>query len=121
MSQLGVTELFTDPDFVDPMTVVTRRPAVDGFGAVSFTEQVTRSVGCIQPASGKTVNKLPEELRVANVSSFWFKGEIIASAPGRYSSIIVFKGRRYQVQFVFDWTNWGSGYSEGTCVMEVPA
>lgn len=121
MAQIDVSELLLDPDFVDKMTVITRTPFVNSKGENSVKDCPLIGVGSVQPASGKTIFKLPEEFRVANVSSFWFKGAIIATAPGKYSSIIEFKGQRYQVQVVFDWSNWGQGWTEGTCVAEVPA
>lgn len=121
MALVDVTELLHDPDFVDPIQAITRYPRINSKGEQSFEEVTTDGVGSVQPASGKTLFKLPEEFRVANVSSFWFQGDIVASAPGKYSSVLVFKGKRYQVQMVFDWTNFGAGWCEGTCVAEVPA
>ncbi len=121
MAQIDVTDLMTDPDFVDPVLLITRTPRVDDYGRNIFTEQTQHTVGSVQPASYRTVQKLPEAMRVANVSSFWLKGTIIASAPGKYSSILVFKGMRYQVQTVADWSNFGQGYTEGTCVAEMPS
>lgn len=121
MAQVNVNELLSDPDFVDEIQLVTRVPQINSLGENILTESSLLSVGSVQPASGRAISRLPEALRVANISSFWFKGVIVASAPGKYSSILVFKGRRYQVQTVFDWSNWGEGYCEGTCVAEVPA
>lgn len=121
MAQVDVAELLHDPDFVDKMQVITQIPAVNSRGENTITEQVVDSIGSVQPASGKVINRLPEEFRVANVSSFWFQGQIVATAPGKYSSILVFKGQRFQVQTVQDWTNFGAGWCEGTCVAEVPA
>ncbi len=121
MAQIDVSELLRDPDFIDKMTVITRLPSTNGRGENILKECPLESFGSVQPATGKAIFRLPEEFRVANVSSFWFKGKIIATAPGKYSSIIVFKGQRFQVQTVFDWTNFGAGWCEGTCVAEVPA
>jgi hypothetical protein len=121
MAQVDVTDLLRDPDFVDKMTVITRTPFVNARGENSFKECQVDSVGSVQPASGRTIEKLPEAFRVANVSSFWFRGEIVATAPHKYASIIVFKEKRYQVQLVYDWSNFGAGYTEGTCVAEVPS
>ncbi len=121
MAQIDVTELFTDPDFVDAMSLITRHPMVNTKGENFMNEVVLDSVGSVQPASGKTISRLPEALRVADVSSFWFKGEIVTSALNKYPSIIVFKGKRYQVLQVDDWTNWGQGWCEGVCVAEKPA
>lgn len=121
MSRIDVTELLTDTDFVGPIQLVSRLPRINSLGENLLTETTVTSVGSVQPASGRAIARLPEALRVANVSSFWFKGTIVASAPGKYSSILVFSGQRYQVQTVLDWTNWGAGWCEGTCVAEVPA
>lgn len=121
MANIDVADLLSDPDFVDPMSLVDRKPAIDNFGQNTLTEFRVNAFGSIQPASGKVIQRLPEFMRVANIRSFWFKGEIIASSPGKYSSVLIFKGLRYQVQTVFDWTNWGQGWTEGTCIAEVPA
>ena len=121
MAKINVTELMTDPDFVDVMSVVTRVPSINSYGENILQESTLETVGSVQPASGKVLQRLPEAMRLANVSSFWFKGQIIATAPGKYSSVLVFKNQRYQVQSVSDWSNWGEGYTEGTCIAEVPA
>lgn len=121
MALVDVTELLSDPDFIDPMQVITRVPSIDSLGQQSLAETVLSTVGSIQPASGNELSRIPEALRVANMSSFWFKGEIIATAPGKYPSILVFKGMRFEVKNVFDWTNWGQGWTEGLCVGEKPA
>jgi hypothetical protein len=121
MANVDVSELLSDPDFVDPIQVITRYPRINSLGEQSFSEKVLNTYGSVQPASYRAVQKLPEAMRVANVSSFFFKGQIVASAPGQYASILVFKGQRYQVQTVTDWSNFGNGYTEGTCIAEVPA
>lgn len=121
MAQIDVTELLSDPDFVDPIVLVDRKAQITSLGQSVITESPCNSYGSVQPASGRAIQRLPEALRVANMSSFWFKGLIVASAPGRYTSVLVFKGRRYQVVTVFDWTNWGQGWCEGLCVAELPS
>ncbi len=122
MAQIDVSELMSDPDFVDPIQVITRTPSVSEFGENTVNTVSTLStIGSVQPASGRALQRLPEALRVANVSSFWFKGQIIATETSRYPSILVFRGKRYQVQTVMDWSNFGAGYTEGTCVAEAPS
>lgn len=121
MAQLDVSDILLDPDFVDKIELVTRKPSVNSLGENSVEEKAQKTIGSVQPASGRVIARLPEAMRVANISSFWVKGSIIASAPGKYSSILVFKGNRYQVQTVMDYTNWGAGWCEGTCVAEAPS
>lgn len=121
MALIDVTDLLTDPDFVDPVCIINRTPTINSFGENVLVEASNQTVGSVQPASGKTISRLPEALRVANVSEFWVKGQIIADGTYTYPDILVFQGRRYQVQTVQDWGNWGAGYAEGTCVAEKPA
>lgn len=121
MGQIDVSDILCDPDFTDKLCLIDRCTSVNGRGENVLAETKLDTIGSVQPASGKTIQRLPEALRVGNVSSFWMKGKITVSAPGKYTSIIVFKGRRYQIQMVFDWTNWGLGWCEGTCVAEVPS
>lgn len=121
MSLIDVTELLSDPDFVDAVQVIDRGTRVNSAGENDLDEEPYDTVGAVQPASGKVVNRLPDALRVANVMSFWIQGEITAAKPGEYSCLLVFKGRRYQVQTVFDWTAAGAGWCEGTCVAQVVA
>lgn len=120
-SQIDVTELMVDPDFVGPMSIVHRTPTTNTYGENSLSEVTVNTFGSVQPASGKTIQRLPEALRVANVSSFWVKGEIVADGSVTYPDILVFGTKRYQVQYVFDYTNWGAGWCEGTAVAEKPS
>lgn len=121
MALVDVTELLVDPDFVDAIQVITRVDTVNSQGENQLAETTLSTVGSVQPASGRTIARLPEEFRVANVSEFWFKGQIVTSSPGEYSSILVFQGVRYEVQTVQNWLNFGAGWSSGTCIAQVPA
>lgn len=121
MAQIDVTELLTDPDFVDKIQVLNRYSRVDNLGDNTISEQCLNTIGSVQPASGKNLARLPEALRVANVMDFFFKGSLPLTDGNQYPSVLVFKGRRFQVQTVQDWSNWGSGWTQGTCVAEKPA
>ena len=118
MGILSVEEVLSDPDFVDEMVLIHRKTTVNSFGENVLSECGLPTYGVIQPASGKTIQRLPDALRVANLKSFWVRGKIVADGNGQYTDILVHKGIRYQVQNIFDWANWGEGWSEGTCVQE---
>jgi galactose-6-phosphate isomerase len=121
MAQIDVSELLHDPDFVDEMQIASRVPAVNSFGENILSETILASIGSVQPASSETLQRLPEALRSANVKSFWVQGPIKTLGPGVYPDILIFKGARFQVQSVDDWTNWGAGWTQGTCVAEALA
>lgn len=118
MALIDTSDLLLDPDFLNALTLIHRKPRVDEFGQNILTETPFATVGSVQPASGKTLMRLPEALRVADVSSFWIQGTIQADGTSQYPDIIVFRGNRYQVQTVQDWMNYGNGFCEGTCVRE---
>jgi galactose-6-phosphate isomerase len=120
MGQIDVTELLQDPEFVDPVVLIHRSPVINAYGENVLSENGVQTVGSVQPISGKTLQRLPEALRVASVMSFWVKGKIVSDGRCQYPDLISYRGQRYAVQAIFDWTNWGAGYSEGTCVRELP-
>lgn len=121
MGNIDVSDILADPDFIDPLILIHRKPTVDTYGENKLIEQGFPTYGSVQPVSGKTLQRLPEALRVANVQSFWIKGQIVSDGSCAYPDIIVFRGQRYAVQVVFDWTHWGQGWCEGTCIREKPA
>jgi hypothetical protein len=121
MGKIDASELLADPDFLDSMVLIHREAHVNERGENKLREQGFQVFGTVQPASGKTLQRLPEALRVASVMSFWIKGKIVSDGNCQYPDIINFRGVRYAVQVVFDWTMWGDGFSEGTCVREKAA
>lgn len=121
MALIDVSELLLDPDFVDAIALVHRTPTVNEFGENTLVESQIQTVGSVQPASGKTIQRLPDALRVQDVSSFWVQGKIVADGRSQYPDVLCFRGTRYAVQTVQDWSNWGGGWSEGTCVVEKPS
>jgi hypothetical protein len=118
---IDVTELLHDPNFVEGIALVTRVPTVNSLGENILSETTTNSIGCVQPTSGRDLLRLPEALRQMDVFTFWYQGIIQGSAPNIYPMILVFKGKRYQVQKILDWTSYGHGWTEGLATAEVPS
>ena len=121
MSRVDVSELMRDPDFIDNVVQVSRVQSIDLFGQSQITECSVNTVGSVQPSNFKEIQRIPEALRVADMMSFWIQGTIVATAPGKYTDILVFKGKRYRVISVVDWSAWGEGWSTGACVAELPS
>lgn len=121
MASIDITELLTDPDFVDRLTIINRASTVNDLGENVLTETPFQSVGSVQPADAKTIERLPEALQSGDVRSFWIKGEISSGGKNKYPDIILFHGKRFQVQTAAPWLNWGAGWSHGVCVDERPA
>lgn len=118
MANIDVTPLFTDSDFIDEMRLITRSATVSTMGENLISESAKYVVGCIQPAEGKLLNRLPEALRNERVNSFWINGAVLTTENCKYPSILEYRGKRYQIRKLFDYTNWGAGWTEGVCVEE---
>lgn len=118
MALIDVSSVLLDPDFFDPVILIHRRPTVDLFGQNMLQEIPLNTTGTVQPASGKAIERLPDALRVGDIKSFWIQGTIVSDGRCAYPDIIVFRGSRFAVQMVFDWLNYGNGYSEGVCIRE---
>lgn len=116
MAKIDVSDLLADPDFIDPIVIVHRQSVVSALGDNVLTNYPQDTVGSVQPISGKTLQRLPEELRVIGVMSFFVRGRIASDGKCQYPDLLQFKGQDYEVQAIFDWTNWGAGWCEGTCV-----
>lgn len=122
MAQLDVSDILLDLNFVDTLSLIHRTPTVNAMGEnVIVEDDPFVTVGSVQPASTKQIMRLPEALRLADVRSFFIKAEIKADGSSVYPDIIVFQGKRFQVQTAASWLNYGAGWNEGVCVGEVPA
>src|SRR5271166_3894824 len=116
MAQLDVTEMLLDPEFIDTLTLIHITTSVNEMGENVLVETPTSTFGSVQPASFKQIQRLPEAIREADVRSFYIKAQIITDGSGQYPDIIVFQGKRFEVQTAAPWLNYGSGWNEGVCV-----
>ena len=122
MAQIDVSDILLDPDFVDSIQLIHRTATISNKGANVVVEAVpVTTVGSVQPASFKQLQRLPDALRTSDVRSFFIKAAILSDGTSQYPDIIVFGGQRYQVQTVAPWLNYGEGWNEGVCVVEKPA
>jgi hypothetical protein len=122
MALIDVSDLLVDPDFVDNLQVIRRTAAVNARGENVVSEPTTiATVGSIQPASAKQLQRLPEALRIADVRSFFINLPIVQDGSSNYPDVIVYGGKRFQVQTAAPWANYGAGWNEGICVAQEPS
>lgn len=121
MALIDVSELLLDPDFISSLTLIHRTATVDDFGQTVLTEKTFDTVGSVQPASNREMQRLPEALRTSDIRVFYIKSEIQSDGDDQYPDIILFQGFRYQVKSIESWLNYGQGWNMGTCVREKPA
>lgn len=122
MARLDVSELLLDPDFIDSVSLIRRNTTVNNFGENVLSDGVTlATVGSVQPAPARELHRVPDALKNSDVRMFFIKAAITVDGSGKYTDVISFAGRRFQIISVFDWLTYGQGWNSGLCVAEVPS
>jgi hypothetical protein len=116
MPTLDVTEVLDDADICDTFSVIRRTEVVNNFGEPVLTEVQTDGVlGVVSPGSGSLVRSddmqsLTKTITV--VTTFRLQGPSEDIQP----DIVVWKGSRFLVTTLDDFTNFGAGHTEAECV-----
>lgn len=120
MGQIDVSELLVDPDFVEqtPVTVISRTSTVNNRGRNELAEVSRNVIAVVQPASGNTLKRLPDGAQLSRWCTVYTQQTLKEGGEGGYPDIVVWKGRRYQVQLVADYSNWGAGWTRADCELE---
>ncbi len=121
MAQIDVSELLLDADFIDSLTLIHRTTSVNSQGVNVLSETSADTVGSVQPATAKDIQRLPDALRMSDVRKFWIKAEILSDGDAQYPDIILFQGKRFQILNIEPWLNYGAGWNAGLCVWEKPS
>lgn len=106
MARLDVSELMNDPDFVHSFLIFRRTSTPNEFGENVLTEEEISAVGSVQPADGKTAERLPEGIVLSNFKTIYTKAIVSASYPDQ----IEWNRRRYNVHTVTPWEEFGEGW-----------
>lgn len=119
MALIDVSDLLTDPDFADTVTLITRASTVNSYGEHVITETETEIVAVVQGVDMETLAKLPDGARLSHMITVYYRGTLTAGRADGYSDIIVWRGKRYQVTEINeDFRNYGAGFTEALCTME---
>ena len=78
MPDLDVTELLTDPDLVDDVTVLRSVRLVDNNGIVTDTPAIYLTYGSQQPTPATTLRMLPESVRASGYLTIVTPFELLA-------------------------------------------
>lgn len=118
MSQIDVSELMTDPDFAE--TISIRRAlaptlANEGVATAAYASAVP-IVAIVQPADEADLKMLPEGVNLTDVICVWSGSEIsVADETGKGSDILIVNSKSYRVVKREDWVSNGCRcvYAEG--------
>lgn len=118
MANVDVTELLTDPDFVNTFTVVRTNTGVDQHGRVVRTTTQIDAVGSVQPASGQALQLLPDLTMARGAIEIWTKFDFNVVTTPAEADQVIWQGRTYVAVQVDDYLNYGQGFSHAVLTMK---
>lgn len=119
MALIDVSELLTDPDFTNTVTLIRRASTVNTYGENAMTETQSTITAVVQGANTESLERVPEGARLSDLIDVYYKGQLTAESPSGYADIIVWGGKRYQVfEVVEDFMNFGAGFTKAVCKLE---
>ena len=119
MALIDVSELLTDPDFTNTVTLIRRASTVNTYGENIMTETQSTITAVVQGANTESLERVPEGARLSDLIDVYYKGQLTAESPSGYADIIVWGGKRYQVfEVVEDFMNFGAGFTKAVCKLE---
>lgn len=121
MAAIDVSDIVSDPDFQDIVTLKRRTSTVNTYGENVLSETSASVYMVIQPASPDDLQRLPDSVRRRDAVTAYYQGTLSADiADGAYPDVIVWNGKRYQVQTADPYNNWGNGYARAICSLIAP-
>lgn len=119
MALIDVSEIVTDPDFLDSVTLIRRTSVVGNNGRNVLAESSSTVSMVVQPAKPDDLKRLPDSVRRQDAINVWYRGTLSSDAGGLYPDIVVWNSKRFQVQTSDPFGNWanGTGYTESICTL----
>lgn len=116
MARLDVTEILTDPDFVDRGLICER--SIQSVGTDGLAVNTTKSIkfmGVVTSDSGDILERMPGVERIKGSITIHSKFRLNDGAPGQTADVVQWQGRRYTVSNVNDYSHFGRGFVTATC------
>lgn len=115
MALLDVSEILSDPLFVDDIAVIRSSRTTNQQGITVDTPGMYYAYGSVQPTPGRDLEQFAEAERagvfITVTTTFQLFPLTATTAPDQ----VVWRGKNYRVKHVPDWTNYGQGFVTAIC------
>lgn len=120
MPLLDMSDVLTDPMFVDTFSVNRRVQTVNDSGIASSTVQALPGInGVVYPSDENDLQRLPDlsiqTKAITVVTMFALRGESEAAGSEYYPDIVVWNGDNFLVRHVNDYSNYAAGFILAVC------
>lgn len=117
MAELDVSQLINDADFADDIIVVRTAQMVDASGRVVEAPQQFFTYGSVSPASGQSLQLLPDEARTTATIQVITPFALQEATDTTEADMVQWRGRYYRVTLLSPFSNWGQGFTSATCTL----
>lgn len=117
MPLIDVSDLLTDPDFCETVTLTRSVETVSGLGRASEATTTTNITAVVTAINGDFIRQTDAEFAV-NQIMVHSQTRLRGITPGAPADIVGWKGNTYVVKRSNDWSNYGVGFSAATCELQ---
>ncbi|MCX2699253.1 hypothetical protein [Ochrobactrum chromiisoli] len=114
MPLLDVSDILSDPDFADEITITRTIVRVER-GRTKKDQTEIPTVGVVTSDQGDILDRLPDMRRVAGTILVHTTETLVASDGERDADIIEWAGKQYTVVDVNDYSRYGAGFTCAKC------
>jgi hypothetical protein len=119
MPNLDVTDLLTDPDFVDRTLLCNR--GVQLVGADGLAQNTVTAIpfqGVVTSLRGSELERTPDGERITGSILIVTRFILIDGKHGLTADVIQWRGARYTVTDVNDYSSYGRGFVQAVCELK---
>ncbi len=116
MPDIDVSEILTDPDFLDSTLVCVRSVQTVGADGIAVLAQTkTRFAGVVTQDAGAVLRRIAAGERITGSISVVTYFRLLAGSPTNTADVVQWGTNSYTVSQVSDYSRYGAGFVEAIC------
>lgn len=117
MPTIDVSEVLTDPDFLDSFTVTRTTESLTNGINTPTTQTFENVVGVVTADSHLNLQWTPEGTLVAGAITIYTQFRLTNGGGDVQADCVTWHGNSYTVENTNDWTGYGQGFIVATCTL----
>lgn len=118
MALLDVSDALLDPDFSDTFMRYRSVVSTNSYGEGARAETVATLSGVITQGGGDILDRAGDAEKIHGNITIYTLGDLTAGSGTTGADEVVWMGRRYVVDNVSDWSNYGAGFISASCSLK---
>lgn len=118
MPFLDVSDVISDPDFADTVTRHRLVLSVNAYGEGSTVSTDTTLVAVVTQGGGDVLDRTGDAEKIKGSITVHTTGDLTAGDGTLDADEVTWRGRRYIVDSVSDWSSYGVGYVAASCTLK---